>query len=217
MHKNVKIRAIVSVILVILSIPLTLFARNNHAGNHRHHRYRLIDIGTFGGPQSHLHIFDVYARILNEGGMVAGFADTPIPDPHTGFCFTEDCFVTHAFQWQDGEMTDLGVLGDDESSSSRWISPNGLIAGASQNGEIDPLIPGFPETRALLWKHGEITDLGTLEGGYESVASAVNSSGQIVGYALNGIADPFSILGLGYQVRAFLWQAGSMQDLGTLG
>src|SRR6059058_1477168 len=57
---------------------------------------------------------------------------------------------------------------------------------------------------------------GTLEGGYESEAFAVNARGQVVGAATNGIPDPSSIVGVSTQVRAFLWQNGAMQDLGTL-
>jgi len=69
----------------------------------------------------------------------------------------------------------------------------------------------------VLWNHGNIVDLGTLEGGNESIATSVNTRGQIVGWSLNGITDVFSISGLGYQTRAFVWQKGVMQDLGTLG
>jgi probable HAF family extracellular repeat protein len=96
-----------------------------------------------------------------------------------------------------------------------------LIAGVSENGEIDPLISGFPENRAVLWQEGSITDLGTLpEGGYESFANAVNSRGQVVGWAENTIPDPYSLAAPGLfptQTRAFLWERGAMQDLGTLG
>jgi probable HAF family extracellular repeat protein len=60
--------------------------------------------------------------------------------------------------------------------------------------------------------------LGTLpEGGYESIANAVNAKGQVVGLATNEIPDPNSMIGLGFQTRAFIWQNGGMQDLGTLG
>ncbi len=108
------------------------------------------------------------------------------------------------------------------NSDARWIANNGLISGDSENGELDPLNPGFPEIRAALWKDGHIIDLGTLEGGYESEARAVNSKGQVVGVSLNTIPDPNSIIGSFYgilyqQARAFLWQDGVMQDLGTLG
>lgn len=55
----------------------------------------------------------------------------------------------------------------------------------------------------------KITDLGTL-GGQQSVAWAINESGQVVGSAQVGDATG--------DYRAFLWTpGGGMQDLGTLG
>jgi probable HAF family extracellular repeat protein len=184
-------------------------------------RYKLIDIGTFGGPQSYVNSENEgnnSAAFLSNRGTLAGWADTSAADPFPNFCFNEDCFVSHAFQWRNGVRTDLGALADGVSSQANWISGSGLIAGVSENGEIDPLISGFPELRAVLWRNGRITDLGTLpEGGYESLANAVNSRGQVVGSALNTIPDPDSMVGAGYQTRAFLWQNGAMQDLGTLG
>jgi probable HAF family extracellular repeat protein len=106
------------------------------------------------------------------------------------------------------------------NSFADWISPNGLIAGFSENGEFDPLL-GVTELRAVLWRHGRIIDLGTLpEGGYESWANAVNSDGDVVGWATNAVADPNSMtagIGNAQQTRAFLWQKGAMRDLGTLG
>src|SRR5205823_4581434 len=59
-------------------------------------------------------------------------------------------------------------------------------------------------------------DLGTLEGGNESFATAVNSRRQVTGWSLNAIPDTFSFVGT-TQTRAFVWQHGAMQDLGTLG
>jgi uncharacterized membrane protein len=93
-----------------------------------------------------------------------GWADTSTPDPYPAFCFNPDCFVSHAFRWQKGVMTDLEALPGGASSSAVWITENGLIAGTSQNGEVDPLIPGLPEIRAVLWKQGQIIDLGTFGG-----------------------------------------------------
>ena len=47
-----------------------------------------------------------------------------------------------------------------------------------------------PAVHGVVWNHGEIFDLGTLKGGYESIANAVNNQGQIVGYANNAVLDP---------------------------
>jgi probable HAF family extracellular repeat protein len=197
------------ILLGALTTPARLTAQD-------HDRYKLIDLGTFGGPTSYFS--NGFDGILNRRGTAAGWADTSTPDPDPTFCFNFDCFVSHAFQWRDGALTDLGSLAPGWSSAAVWISENGQMVGLSENGMIDPLI-GFPEFRAVLWKNGRIVDLGTLEGGYESIANAVNNRGQVVGFSTNTIPDPFSYFPFfgATQSRAFLWQKGAMQDLGTLG
>jgi probable HAF family extracellular repeat protein len=189
----------------------------------KHHRYRFIDLGTLGGSVTK--IFFGAARqsqvqVINNRGMLAGWSTTTTPDPFPDFCWEADCMVAHTFETRNGIKKDLGTL-PGGSSSSVWISDNGLIAGEAENGQLDPLNPGFPQIHAVLWKHGAISDLGTLNGGYQSIAHAVNSAGQVVGYSLNTIDDPDSMYGSFYgiayqQTRAFLWQNGVMQDLGTL-
>jgi probable HAF family extracellular repeat protein len=184
-------------------------------------RYKLIDFGTFGGPQSYLNIPDYgYARIMNNSGMVAGWADTRKPDRYT-FCFNSDCFVSRSFRWQDGSRIKLNGLAMGLSSAATWIAPNGLVAGLAQNGQLDPSFPGFPVTHGVLWRDGIVTDLGIIDGGFESAALAVNSKGQVVGGADNGIPDatPLNSFYYGWatETRAFLWQDGIMQDLHTLG
>jgi probable HAF family extracellular repeat protein len=202
---------------------LVISAEPVPAAAQEHHHYKLIDIGTFGGPQSYVNPgsgneTNNEAMVLNSGGSVTGSADFSTPDPFPTFCFNEDCFTAHAFVWKNGSKIDMGALPGGASSAANWIGSNGLVAGLSENGEIDPLIPGFPELRATLWAHGGIIDLGTLpEGGFESIANAVNAQGQVVGLATNEIPDPNSMVGLGFQTRAFIWQNGVMQDLGTLG
>lgn len=203
-------------ISTVILMPGRLYAQQS--------RYRLVDLGTLGGPQSYLNngndgSFSV--SLLNKRGILAGSADTVAVDSFPDFCFNDDCYASHAFQWQNGVVTDLGALADGVSSTSNWISATGLIAGTSENGELDPLLPNFPENRAVLWRKGRIIDLGTLpQGGYESVGNAVNSRGELIGFALDAIPDSNSLACPGFcptQTRAFLWQGGVMQDLGTLG
>jgi probable HAF family extracellular repeat protein len=200
--------------------------------NAKPHHYQIVDLGsTFGGPQSYFvpgsgNEFSG-SSVLTGKGTVAGFADTSLPDPFPNFCWS-DCFVDYSFQaGSPGVLTNLGALPGGGSSAPIWISANGLIAGTSENGQTDPLFPGgFPENHAVLWQQGTILDLGTLEGGYQSEANAVNSAGQVVGSALNTIPDANSMAAAnfwyfdvpyGYQQRAFLWDKHSgMQDLGTL-
>jgi probable HAF family extracellular repeat protein len=190
----------------------------------QHTRYKLIDMGTFGGPASKVNNGgdgNNLVNVLNNRGELVGWAETPKHDPFDPACLDEACKIIHAFEWQQGIRTDLGTLPKGLSSQANWISANGLVAGLSEYGGTDPLFPGFPETHAVLWQKGRITDLGTLpEGGYESFGNAVNSAGQVVGLATNTVLDAYSMAGPGYfptESRAFLWQNGVMQDLGTLG
>ena len=141
-----------------LAMALRLAAQEKENG---HARYKLIDLGTFGGQASYLS--NVFDGIQNHRGAIVGWADVAKADPDPTFCFNFDCFVSHAFQWQDGNLTDLGALVRGWSSAALWTNEAGQVVGIAENGMIDPLI-GFPEFRAALWQNGGITDLGTLEG-----------------------------------------------------
>jgi len=225
-------------LLTALAIPAGLAAQENQDGNHKHHHYKLIDVGTFGGPSSYLSaLFDGVAgagfgsaNVMNKNGTFAGWADTPAQDPFPAFCFDfGDCHVAQALRWRDGISTELGALAAGWSSAADWINNRGEIVGVSQNGVIDPVI-GFPELRAVLWRDGQVIDLGTL-GGNQSLAAAINNHGQVAGLALSDIPDPFSFYYqffycLPFQIcppnptaaRAFIWdEKNGLQDIGTLG
>jgi probable HAF family extracellular repeat protein len=84
-------------------------------------------------------------------------------------------------------------------------------------------VTGINEFRAVIWKGDEIEELGTF-GGNVSQTTQINERGQAPGFAQNTTPDPFSIYYFqffgssgGTQTRAFLWEKGHMQDLGTLG
>jgi probable HAF family extracellular repeat protein len=218
-----------------LAMPVQLAAQDNAKPHHHHqyHHYQLIDPGTFGGPASYNESIP-REKIINTRGAAVGAADTSVPDPFPSSCFNVDCFVSDAYVWQRGDLTDLGALTAGYSSFASAINARGEIVGAAENGQIDPLT-AYPEITAVLWKNG-ITELGTL-GGNQSVANAINDRGQVAGAALNTISDPFansplSCPNLGYytfaqcylfvpaatEAHAFRWtEAGGMQDLGTLG
>jgi probable HAF family extracellular repeat protein len=220
--KSKKLMCIAAMaLLATLAIPVQLAGQRKarQRSHHKYHHYQLIDVGTFGGPQSFLSSgFDINPGIdVNQRGALVGSADTPLPDPFSQNCFT-DCYLNHAFRLQNGVRADLGVLVDGFSSTADGgINDGGLIAGTAENGEIDPLIPAFPELRSVLWENRIIHDLGTLPGGYESYSTAINNRGQIVGVASNATPDANSMSFPGYQARAFLWdQQQGMQDLGTL-
>jgi probable HAF family extracellular repeat protein len=197
--------------IVLLTIPALLSAQRLPS---QHHHYKLIDTGTLGGPTSSLGFEG--ERDVNNRGTVVSLAETTIPDPYAPNCLLSDCFVGHAVSWQNGVLTDLGALPTINGSGPQWISDSGQISGFSENGVIDP-VTGFPEFQAVLFHDGNVVNLGSF-GGNESVAFSVNNRGQAAGCAANAEADPYGFcLGTPQQSRAFLWQNGTMLDLGTLG
>jgi probable HAF family extracellular repeat protein len=225
--------------LFLNSVVVPLAAQQSST---KHYHYQLIDMGTLGGPSSYfnsLFLTDVFgfpsmaygiSKVRNPRGTFVGFADTPVPDPFPSFCYVPDCFVTHAFQWNDGAVSDLGALPGGGSSAAFWINASGDIVGGSENGETDPVLPGLPELRAVVWSNSNITDLGTL-GGSHSFAQSINDHGQITGIALNNVTDSFSFFyqffyclpfGLcpsnATETRGFVWdEKDGMVDIGTLG
>jgi len=216
MMKSAKLICISAVTLfAVLVLPASLAAQNKADGSDGRPHYKLIDMGTFGGPNSYFFSAPVVGS-ANNRGTVAGGADTGLSDPYAPNCFVGDCHIVHAFKWKNDFLTDLGTLPGGNSSAAYWINDQGLIMGGSENGFVDP-ITGLPEQVAVLWRqNGEIVDLGTLGGNF-SFANAMNNRGRVIGLALNTVPDPYSMLGLGTETHAFIWRNGYMEDLGTLG
>jgi probable HAF family extracellular repeat protein len=185
----------------------------------------LTDVGTLGGSWSN-------AMRVNASGQVVGWSN--LPGDNTG----------HAFMWQTGTMTDLGTLGG-RDSAARDINDCGQIVGWSslpgrssvravlwQNGQITDLgtlggnssaaynvnssgaIVGYASrasgpSHAFLFADGVMNDLGALGADDSSIAFGVNDLNQVVGLSW----PP----GPGTKPRGFLWSAGTMADIGSLG
>ena len=218
------------VLFAAIAAPVQLAAQGSqdHNDNPKHHRYKLIDMGTFGGALSGTNFpGDANNKAVNMQGVTVGFSATSTPKLPTSspfICGGDDGFgsdITHAFRWQNGTVSDLRALSPVETNCSNayQVNASGEIVGFSENGQVDPLA-GFNQSRAVRWKKGEIEDLGSF-GGNQNEAISINSRGQIVGLSQNTISS--SCVGLNFfplgttQLRAFLWEKGSMQDLGTLG
>jgi probable HAF family extracellular repeat protein len=206
-------------LMTVLAMPVPLTAQVQY-------HYKMIDIGTLGGPNSSVDFTGFPLNALSGQGVLTACADTSHPDPNYPNVNPDippgsyglpqpDPMIFHAFQWMEGKLTDLGALPGLNSSCATHISGNALIAGESENGVLDP-VNGWPEVQAVLWQQGQIINLGTL-GGYESFATGVNDQGQVVGLATINAPDSLSFPAQGQQARAFLWENGTMRDLGTLG
>jgi probable HAF family extracellular repeat protein len=216
MKKGLAIAFHVIMLFAALAIPAQLIAQEQSGlqipQKHPTH-YKVVFIGTFGGPNSHFSIGGT--RILNNDGAFVGWADDSLPDPFApDGCWDGDCFVARAFRWKNGEMEDLGSLAPGFSSDVTWMSSSGLISGEAQTGEIDP--NGGWTMHGILWAHGQMIDLGILDDGPISLTTSVNDSAEVAGFALNTVPDPYSMFG-GNQTRAYRWKNGVMKDLGTLG
>ena len=204
---------IATIFLLGVANPVRTAAQEQQGHRNEHHHYKLIDLGTLGGPVSYFSEGGIGTRVLNNRGTIAGYADIATPDPSTPNCFNVDCFLSHTFRWEDGVLTDLGTTPDANTSAASGINELGWIVGVSS--AIDR-ITGVPHGHAALWKDHLAIDLGTL-GGTDSNAIAINNREQVLGYSTNSIPDPFDPFGFATQLRTFVWENGVMKDLGTLG
>ena len=106
----------------------------------------------------------------------------------------------HGFLWRSGQMTDLGALSGQVASEARAINNTGVIAGKSNI---------FP----VVWEYDianpndapRIQQLPIPAGFFSATTTAVNDSGDVVGYAGSPNIDS----------HAVLWRDGVAIDLGV--
>ena len=148
----------------------------------------ITDLGTLGGSFSD-------AAAINASGQVVGSSTVGT--------------ATHPFLYSGGHMTDLGTFGGTSGAASGINHAGQVVGTASSTGDTI--------SHAFLYAGGKMTDLGTLGGSY-SVATGINNAGQIVGeaYTTGSYAGTCGPPGCPI-THAFLYAAGSMTDIDTLG
>jgi probable HAF family extracellular repeat protein len=152
--------------------------------------YTYVNLGVLGDPGGG---GSSAAWAVNNAELVAGASTTTVFG------------AGHAFRWQNGILTDLGVIGGGTFAASAAYGVNnaGDIVGQTTVTTTDP-------PHAFLHRGGVMSDLGTgfrRAGGF-SRAWDINARSQIVGERAASQSAA---------TRAFLWQNGRFRDLGTLG
>ena len=160
--------------------------------------------GAAGTPPPGRGPLNADANAINDNGQVVGWTEAVVG-------FNSE---TRAFLWTEATgMQDLGILGRSTSvnafsgSEATGINDRGQVIGHSST---DATTIFDPITHAFLWTPGRgMQDLGTL-GGKSSFPTALNSSGQVVGWSTATTATTSPD-------RAFLWtESGGMVALGML-
>ena len=175
-------------------------------------RWTITDLGNSFNP-----IYGgVYATSVNNRGEVSGWA-------YSGQYVPEH----HAFTWENGTLTDLGVPANSYDSAVYGLNNRGTYVGNSggyiayfTDGAWTKLtVPGSANdvndsgtivgayngsgTRPFMIKDGVFTDLGLSFG----VAFAVNRKDVIVGYTYDSAFHP----------SGWIYEAGAFRFIGTLG
>jgi probable HAF family extracellular repeat protein len=147
----------------------------------------IVTLGTLGGTISQ-------GFGINDSGMVSGSATIPNDADFRGFISNGTT------------LTEIGTLGEG-GGGANGVNNAGQVTGSSY------LLPQSRNFHAFIADDTGVLDIGTLNGVGNSTGVDINNRSEVVGTS-SVTFDPATTFGTSH---AFLYSAGAMQDLGTLG
>jgi probable HAF family extracellular repeat protein len=150
---------------------------------------------------------------INDRGWIAGRSETGAVDPTFNFP------LFHTVLWKGTTMVDIGTLPGGTTSIGITINNAGQVVGFGNNDTPDPfaLFPSATQMRTFVWQDGQVQDIGTLGGpdAAPGVGCDNHRPGVIVGGSyVSFMPNPASGIPT---LDPFLWDNGTMTDLGNLG
>jgi probable HAF family extracellular repeat protein len=141
------------------------------------------------------------ATAINNAGDIAG-----------GMC-VDNCASFHATLIRRFGLEDFGTLGG-PASVAFGVNDRSAVVGQSDTAALD--VNGADYISLAFLADGDgVRSLGTLPGYTHSQAFGINNRGQIVGWSYN--FDPVVPSRTVPNFHAFIYEGGTMTDLGTLG
>ena len=172
-------------------------------------RYTIRDLGVVGANPSQ----PGQPLVIRNSGWISGASAVGTAE--------------HAVLWHGGEMIDIGDPGLGGNSFGYGVNESGESAGDAEVVPSDlSTTEDFCGWQAMgfsflptpcvpfVWKEGKMVPLRTL-GGVNGVATQINNSGAIAGYAENTSIDPSCPAPQQYQFKPVVWLQGSVQPLPT--
>lgn len=192
--------------------------------------YRVIDLGSLGGGKTDPHDINDRGQIVGSSftadgssqaflwedgsmqglGTLGGTGSVAQRISETeviaGVTYPADGGSRPAV-WRNGSGSNLrSTAGGDLGSRAVAITASGDVVWVNWN---------YLTVHSDLWRNGIMTDLGDLYAGpRRTYGAAINERGQIVGAGYNG---EFWGPGDAYRERAWVWEDGTIRDLGFLG
>jgi probable HAF family extracellular repeat protein len=157
-------------------------------------RYEVTDLGVL--PEK-ITTAVFGTRTINKSGSIVGYCN--LGDITTGL-FADFYQENVAFLWTPRSgMQPLPLLNGFAHATAWTLNDRDQVVGFAGNSKGD--------TRAVLWDHGTVVDLGTLPGDTTSHPGGINNRGQIVGVSDLIVGD------VTIRSRPVLWEKGRARAL----